>query len=142
MGKGARRIPNGVEAGRGTYFASHPRILFPGQGKLRIGSYTSIGHECLILLGGKHHIERLTTYNFSRWDAFSRGDVTIGSDCWLGYGVTVLSGVTIGHGAVCGARAVVARDVPPYAIIVGNPANVVRYRFPREAVKELLRIAW
>ena len=72
----------------------------------------------------------------------TNGDVVIGSDLWLGQGCTVLSGVTIGHGAIVGAEALVTRDVPPYAIAGGNPAQLIPTRFPQEAIARLLDIAW
>ncbi len=70
------------------------------------------------------------------------GDITIGHDVWLGTECLVLPGVTIGHGAVVGARAVVAKDVPPYAVVAGNPARVVRMRFDEATVARLLATAW
>jgi lipopolysaccharide biosynthesis protein len=72
----------------------------------------------------------------------SRGDVVIGHDVWLGSGCMILSGVTIGPGAVVAARAVVTRDVPPYAVVAGNPARVVRHRFDAATVKALVAAAW
>jgi lipopolysaccharide biosynthesis protein len=72
----------------------------------------------------------------------SRGDVVIGHDVWLGSGCMILSGVTVGHGAVVAARAVVTRDVPPYAIVAGNPARVVRHRFDAATVAALVAAAW
>ena len=74
--------------------------------------------------------------------ASSRGDTVVGHDVWLGYSALVLPGVTIGHGAVVAAGSVVARDVPPYAVVAGNPARVVRSRFSEEDVERLLRAAW
>jgi len=103
------------------------------------------------MLGGEHHTDWITTYPLSpklglalcSGDVeFTKGDVLIENDVWIGKEACILSGVRIGNGAVVGARAVVAKDVPPYAIVVGNPARVVRYRFSPEAVAELLRIAW
>jgi hypothetical protein len=72
----------------------------------------------------------------------TKGDVRIGNDVWLGLGAWVLSGVTIGDGAIVGARAVVATDVPPYSVVVGNPARVVRQRYPPQVIERLLEIAW
>ena len=66
----------------------------------------------------------------------------IGNDVWIGHGVTVLNGVTIGDGAVVAAESVVTKDVPPYTIVAGNPAKVVRERFPADIVEKLLRIKW
>jgi virginiamycin A acetyltransferase len=71
-----------------------------------------------------------------------RGDTAIGHDVWLGYESLVMPGVTIGDGAVVAARAVVTRDVPPYAIVAGNPARVVRRRYDEDDVERLRRLAW
>jgi len=68
--------------------------------------------------------------------------VRIGNDVYIGYHVIILSGVTIGDGAVIGAGSVVAGDVPPYAIVAGNPAHIVRYRFDEETITKLLEIRW
>ena len=72
----------------------------------------------------------------------SRGDTVVGNDVWLGYRALVLPGVTIGHGAVVAAASVVASDVPPYAIVGGNPARVIRPRYETDDVERLLRAAW
>jgi virginiamycin A acetyltransferase len=69
-------------------------------------------------------------------------DTVIGNDVWLGYSALVLPGVTIGHGAAVAAASVVARDVPPYRVVAGNPARVVRLRFSEADVERLLRAAW
>ncbi len=67
---------------------------------------------------------------------------TIGHDTWLGHGVIVMNGVHIGHGAVVGSGAVVTRDIPPYAVAVGVPAKIVKYRFTPEQIKALLELNW
>ena len=72
----------------------------------------------------------------------SRGDTVVGNDVWLGYGALVMPGVTIGDGAVVAAGSLVSADVPPYAIVAGNPARVVRSRFGEDDVAALLRAAW
>ncbi|MFD0936397.1 CatB-related O-acetyltransferase, partial [Methylobacterium trifolii] len=123
----------------GAYSYGCPKVRFPESGRrLTIGRYCSIADKVEILLGGDHRLDWVSTYPFAAmaglWpDAqapedyhVSRGDVAIGHDVWLGSGCMILAGVTIGHGAVVAARAVVTRDVPPYAIVAGNPAQVVR----------------
>lgn len=133
--------------GVGTYYAGPPTILFPAHGrKLRIGKYCSIASNVTIFLGGNHHADWVTTALLrgrrNRSDVYSRGGVTIGNDVWIGHGATILNGVTIGDGAVIGAMAVVASDVEPYAIVVGNPARAIRLRFPPQIVSRLLAVRW
>ena len=72
----------------------------------------------------------------------TRGDVVIGSDVWLCSNSTLLSGVTIGHGAIVAAGALVTRNVEPYAVVGGNPARFLRWRFPEEQRLALLKSAW
>jgi len=71
-----------------------------------------------------------------------KGDIIIENDVWIGATATIMSGVKISNGAVVGAGSVVTKDVPPYAIVAGNPAKVVKYRFTEEQIEKLLSIAW
>lgn len=141
---GTRRVGPDVIMGRGSYFAGHPRLLWNKYGaKVRIGNWTSISSGVSFLMGGHHKHQRVTTFCFSRKNAsFSKGDIVIGSDCWIGAEASILDGVTIGDGAVVGFKSVVARNVPPYAVVVGNPAKIIRYRFKPHEIDSLLRIAW
>lgn len=117
---------------------------------LRVGSYSSIGGT--YLLGGGHPADRVTTYPLrvllrmegAGEDGFPRkvGDTVIGSDCYVGWGCMLLSNVAIGDGAIVGSGALVAKDVPPYAIVGGNPAKVIRYRYDEQQIASLLRIRW
>lgn len=72
----------------------------------------------------------------------SRGDIIIGNDVWTGFECLIMSGVTVGDGAVIGARSVVTHDVPPYTIVAGSPARVIRRRFDEAIITRLLEIAW
>lgn len=69
-------------------------------------------------------------------------DIVVGHDVWIGGGTMIKRGVTIGHGAVVAARAVVTRDVPPYAVVAGVPARILRYRFPEPVIESLLASEW
>ena len=104
--------------------------------RLKIGKFCSIAGNVHILLGGEHHTNFITTYPFDVLldgnSTPSKGDVTIGNDVWIGENVTILSGVTIGDGAVIGAGSVVAKDVPQYAVMVGNPAKLKRFRVKKK----------
>ncbi len=139
----------------GAYSYGRPKVRFPESGrKLTIGRYCSIADRVEILLGGDHRLDWASTYPFAAMRGHfpeaeapadyhtSRGDVAIGHDVWLGSGCMILSGVNVGHGAVVAARAVVTRDVPAYAVVAGNPAKVVRHRFPPEVVQALVAAAW
>lgn len=138
--------------GRGTY--GWPIMHFGPREKTRveIGSFCSFAIGVELIAGGEHRTDWVSTYPFgSRWGAGGQGpdghprpsgDIVIGNDVWVGAQALVLSGVKIGDGAVVGARAVVATDVRPYAIVVGNPAREIRRRFTDEQVEALLRIAW
>jgi len=119
---------------------------------LKIGKFCSIPpFRVHVFLGGDHDFLRLSTYPFgyvlrdSRYlEGFhkTKGDVCIGNDVWIGIGTIIFSGVNIGDGAVVGAYSVVRTRVPPYAIVMGNPAQIVGYRFPQEKIEALLKIKW
>ena len=120
--------------------------------RLRIGNYTSVANGALFLLGGNHPTDRLTTFphriRMDLADVGSDGfprrsrDIVVGCDVWIGASTVILAGVNIGHGAVVAAGAVVVRDVEPFAIVAGNPARVVRFRFSENDRDLLLQLAW
>jgi acetyltransferase-like isoleucine patch superfamily enzyme len=148
-----RERPGQIAVGAYTY--GRPKVRFPESGsRLVIGRYGSIADGVEILLGGNHRTDWATTYPFPAMTGLwpeaaaipgsdvSRGDVRIGHDVWLGSQAMILSGVAIGHGAVVAARAVVTRDVPPYAVVAGNPARLVRMRFAPEQIAALVASRW
>ncbi len=139
----------------GEWSYGKPKVRFAESGaKLSIGRFCSIADGVEILLGGNHRTEFATTYPFGAMSGVwpeaagltdhhaTKGDVNIGHDVWLGSQCMILSGVSIGHGAVVAARAVVTKDVPPYAIVGGNPAKVIRERFDARTVERLLASRW
>ena len=119
---------------------------------LKIGAYCSIANNVQIFLGGQHRIDWVSSYPFpfffqmdesyKQLAETSRGDVIIGNDVWLCANTTILSGVTIGHGAVIASGAVISRDVEPYAVMAGNPAKLIKWRFDEGTRKSLLASAW
>ena len=114
-------------------------------GHVLIGRYCSLGWDLLFLVARNHDYKAVTTYpkfNVSNNPAKNPRQIIIGHDVWIGHGVTILGGVKIGNGAVIGAGAVVAKDIPPYAIAVGNPARIIKYRFDEETIKKLLAVKW
>ena len=139
----------GYKIGRWSY---GPVTIAKGSvsGELEIGNFCSFASGSTIFLGGEHNAKHVTTfplsYFFGGADKFAhsmtKGNVKIGNDVWVGSGATILSGVTIGDGAIVGANSVVARDVPAYAVVAGNPARTIKYRFSEDVISELLRIAW
>jgi acetyltransferase-like isoleucine patch superfamily enzyme len=136
----------------GDYTYGNPRVIsFRGGVSLTIGKYCSIARNVIIFLESEHRTDWISTYPFPvLWKEAegipghptTKGDVVIGNDVWIGFSTTILSGVTIGDGAAVGASSVVNRDVPPYAIVAGNPARIVRYRFDEETIQKLLQIRW
>lgn len=139
------------EFGKGTYSGNLKIYDWDEGATLKVGSYCSIADGVQIFLGGEHNTDWVTTYPFNcLWKSamhFSghpktKGDVTIGSDVWIGKESIIISGVNIGDGAVIGARSVVLKDVNPYAIAGGNPAREIKKRFADDVIEKLLKICW
>ena len=113
---------------------------------LKIGSFCSVAPDVTFLLASEHGCKNISTYPFKvkffnqENEAASKGSITVGDDVWIGYGAIIMSGVTIGQGAVIGAGSVVTKDIPPYAIAVGTPAKVLKYRFSPEIIRKLLNV--
>lgn len=140
---------------RAEYFAEDAVLYAIGPERLIIGRFCAIAAGVRFLLPGANHADRgPSTFPFGifgpPWDstmdlvlsAPSRGDTVVGNDVWFGYDALVLPGVKIGHGAVVAAASVVASDVPPYTVVAGNPARIVRRRFDDADTERLLRAAW
>jgi acetyltransferase-like isoleucine patch superfamily enzyme len=138
-----------VVLGRSTY--GHPRVFADRHGRERL----IVGRYCALagtwILGGNHGPDRISIFPFrinfgmdgdyDEWPV-PTGDTIVGSDVWACENCLVLPGVTIGDGAIIAAGAVVTKDVPPYAIVGGNPAKVLRYRFDEAQREALLEIRW
>ncbi len=121
--------------------------------KLIIGKFCAIAAETKFVMTGDHKLDAISTYPFpifqQGWEtAFdlldlpAKGDIIVGNDVWFGYDSLIKGGVKIGDGAIIATRAVVVKDVPPYAIVAGNPAKVVKMRFDDKTIERLLRISW
>lgn len=130
--------------GRHTYIQRGSEVL-----AARIGNFCSIGTNCHIGMF-EHPIENISTssrlYLRLLNDNVFYNDIPaptmIGNDVWIGSNSTILGGVTVGDGSVIAAGAVVTRDVPPYAVVGGVPAKIIKYRFEPEKVQKLLDIKW
>ncbi|NGN43147.1 CatB-related O-acetyltransferase [Mesorhizobium sp. CGMCC 1.15528] len=124
--------------------------------KLIIGKYCAIAEGAKFVMNGANHaMSGFSTYPFNifghgwevgfdptTWSKEVRGDTVIGNDVWIAMEALIMPGVTVGDGSIVAARAVVTHDVPPYSIVAGNPAKVVKTRFDRRTVDRLLRVAW
>lgn len=144
-----------MEVGKYTYGHDQITIFSWGEGYgLKIGSYCSIAGGCRVFTGGNHNKNRITTYPFGThfkniFDnpnvitlPISNGNVIIGNDVWIGAFVTIMSGVNIGDGAILACNSHIVKDVEPYTIVGGNPAKLIKYRFSKEVIDELLKIKW
>ena len=113
-----------------------------------IGNYCSIAGGNVIMGIANHRHSTISTFPFLElfgWgspNAHCKGGVSIGHDVWIGMNCLIMGGVSIGTGAVLGAHSVVTRNVPPYAIVAGNPARVVKYRFNESIIMRLLASNW
>jgi acetyltransferase-like isoleucine patch superfamily enzyme len=150
--------------GKHTYGMEHVKIRRWPEMKqhynLVIGHFCSIADDLEIYLGGNHYTQLVSSFPFgivgkqsfpnatkiesnpNLNGSYCKGDVIIGSDVWIGSHVTIMSGVKIGHGAVIAANSHIVKDVPPYAMVGGNPARVIKYRFTEAQIEKLLNIKW
>lgn len=125
--------------------------LFPfSQEKLSIGKYCQIAHGVRIIGSSANHDSRgISTFPFAVFDPDTMlgyqpdtRDTVIGHDVWLGYGALITPGATIGNGVIVGAGSVVRGRIPDYAVVAGNPAQVVRMRFSEAEIAQLNALAW
>ena len=158
--------PN-IKVGRYSYYSGYyhghsfdqcARYLSPEPGdadQLIIGSFCSIGSGASFIMAGNqgHRYDWASSFPFfymkeeaafsAAADAFQKaGDTVIGNDVWIGSEAMLMAGVKIGHGAVIGSRALVTKDVAPYAIVGGNPAKAIKMRFSAEEISMLLAMNW
>lgn len=152
-------VPN-IEVGEYTYFdgqnfQKHVTHHYDFIGdKLIIGKFCQIGRGVeFIMNGANHQMNSVSTYPFYIFNGWKqvatkkedlpyKGDTVIGNDVWIGQNVTFLPGVQVGDGCIIGANAVVASNIPPYSVVVGNPAKVIRKRFDDEMIDLLEKLEW
>jgi virginiamycin A acetyltransferase len=129
------------------------RYLFDFVGdRLVIGKFVAIAQGAQFIMNGANHpLSGFTTFPFSSFEGWkenapvewpNKGDTIIGNDVWIGREAVIMPGVSIGDGAIIGSHAVVAKDVPPYGVAVGNPARIAKLRFDRDTIERLLAIRW
>jgi virginiamycin A acetyltransferase len=124
--------------------------------RLIIGKFCALAEGCRFIMNGANHaMSGFSTYPFNifghgweegfdvrTWEAENRGDTVVEHDVWIGMEAVIMPGVKIGSGSIVAARSVVTHDVPPYAIVAGNGAKVVKMRFEKRTIARLIAIAW
>ncbi|MEL6867097.1 MAG: CatB-related O-acetyltransferase [Bacteroidota bacterium] len=136
-------------------FEKNVKYLFDFTGdRLIIGKFCMIASDVTFIMNGANHLSTaISAYPFNIFGKDwahamegkqypMKGDTVVGNDVWLGYGATIMPGVNIGDGAIVATKAVVTKDVAPYSIVGGNPAQEIRKRFSEEQIELLLAIAW
>ena len=132
-------IDRNCRIGKHTYIGKNCNLT-----KVDVGSYCSIANN--VSIGqGEHHLDRVSTsslfYNNS-YDELTIEPCIIENDVWIGADSLILRGVRVGNSAVIGANSVVTKDVPPFAVVVGSPAKVLRYRVDTDKADEILATHW
>lgn len=139
------------QRGRHSYGELDVRTWDRKEAVVRGGNFCSIGPSVKVFIDGNHRIDTFSSFPFhifpntpnpQDWRPWGKETPTIGNDVWIGADVLILSGASIGDGAVVAARSVVTKPVPPYAIVAGNPARVVKYRFDDATIRDLLDLTW
>jgi virginiamycin A acetyltransferase len=138
-----------VNIGKYTIINGPNTTIYSKINAITIGNFCSIAKD-VVIQEYNHKHDKLSTFYLEKnlfggkdsGDVESKGPILIGNDVWIGMKVIILSGVSIGDGAIIAAGSVVTKDIPPYAIVGGNPAKVIKFRFTDEMIKELLEVAW
>lgn len=122
--------------------------------KLIIGKFCALATNTkFIMSSANHKLDGFSTFPFCvfahGWeremtlsDFQNKGDTIVGNDVWFGFDSTILPGIKIGDGAIIGSKSVVSKDVPPYSIVCGNPARIIKFRFEDEIIADLLKLKW
>lgn len=146
-----------LQMGIGSYYDRQIDIItWSNQYKVIVGKYCSIGRDTSFFLHTDHRPDWITTssqlwgpvtpeiaeMHMSLGHPASKGNINIENDVWIGSKSVIMSGVIIDNGAVVGATSTVTKYVPPYAIVAGNPARIIKYRFSDDIIDKLLKIAW
>ena len=128
------------------------RYNLPQKTHVLIGNYCQIAHDTVFEIGMNHVFSGVSPYPFDQVlgeenifahrAPVNKQQLVIGHDVWMGSGVRIIKAVKIGNGAIIGSGSVVTKDVPPYAIVGGNPAKIIRYRFAPEIIQALNKIKW
>jgi virginiamycin A acetyltransferase len=137
-------------------FESNVLYHFPFIGdKLIIGKFCALADKVTFIMNGANHpLDGFSTFPFyifgNGWEASTpqpgqlpfKGDTEIGNDVWIGFDATIMPGIKVGDGAIIASKSVVTKDVPAYAVVAGNPAQIVKLRYSKQTIETLLEIAW
>lgn len=140
---------NNISIGRFSSVNGPNTTIYSEVHSIKIGNFCSIARN-VDIQEWNHPVKKLSTSmietNFFggdiRKEMESKGEITIGHDVWIGTQTVILSGVTIGNGAIIGANSLVSNNIPPFAIAVGNPAKVIKYRFTNEIISKINELEW
>lgn len=137
---------NCVYVGKGTY-GPIDALINDNHYYLKIGNYCSIAEDVRFIVSSDHPTNYISTFPFNEkicgelnTSAKSKGNIIVCDDVWIGTRALIMSGVTIHQGAIIAAGAVVTKDVPPYAIVAGVPAKIIKYRFNKNVINRLEKI--
>lgn len=142
-------IDGDVTIGRYTVISGPNTEIHSRLYPVHIGGFCSIA-KGVLFQSYFHDAERLTTHFIlhhvfqEEWgkELTAKGPIVVGNDVWIGAQCVILSGVTIGNGAIIAANSVVNKDVPPYAVVAGSPAKIIKYRFPEAEIALLEQLQW
>jgi acetyltransferase-like isoleucine patch superfamily enzyme len=117
---------------------------------VKVGKFCSLGTNIKFIIDGNHYYDRFSTFPFYekfKWEfsnpiVWGKETPVVGNDVWIASDVVIYSGVSIGDGAIIAGQSVVTKSVPPYAIVAGNPAKIVKFRFDTHIIKKLLEYKW
>lgn len=142
---GACGLEDRITVGNYTYGYINA-IVLGDDTRLKIGNFCSLASSAIFMISADHRTDCISTYPFkvkicgAKNEAVSKGDIVIDDDVWIGERAIIMSGVHIAQGAVVAAGAVVTKDVPPYAIVGGIPARLIRYRFDSAIIERLMSV--
>jgi acetyltransferase-like isoleucine patch superfamily enzyme len=148
MGRGSEIGENTTVIGSldlGAYSVINPNCYF--EGNIKIGKFVGIA-QGVVMISKNHPMDRPAMvylggrFGWKDEDRADTGQITLGNDSWVGHGARIKKDVIVGEGAVVGMGSVVTHDVPAYAVVAGNPARLIRYRFKEETIKKLLKLKW
>ena len=144
-----------MEVGEFTYGAENISVMsWDENSTIKIGRFCSIATNVRIFTGGNHNSNWISTYPFGHINQgvfgdhkqaghpSSNGDVIIGNDVWIGFGVTIMSGVRVGDGAIIAANSHIVKNISDYELWGGNPATFIKKRFSDEEIELLLELKW